>query len=490
MMQGEIPGGAPSSAYRRPRASRSALRCVLLALAGLVVLAAPAAAGLRTGLSGEEFISADAAVRSHWFDEADRARARVIRLEVKWRNIELRVARNPTDPADPAYDWGALDGAVRDARARGLDPLLTVYRAPEWHLGPNPPAGRSPGTWKPDPVAYGNFAKALATRYSGQYGGLPAVHKFEAWNEPNIPLFLSPQYEGGKPFAAGWYRQLLNSFRAGVTAVGKKNKVLSAGMAPYGDPPGGLRTRPLVFLRQLFCLKKSLKARKCPDKASFDIAGAHPITIGGGPTQHAINRDDAATADFPKIRATLRAAERHHTVKPRGKGRPLWATEMWWETNPPDPGPGAVSPAKQAKFIEQAILQLFDQGAKVVINFPIVDRPGALACRVSDPSLGGCRFDTQAGLFFQDGRAKPSLTAFSFPLVTHRKNKRQVNVQGKAPRAGKLVVQRAKGRRWVAVKRRKVNAGQTFSFVVRQHGKAKFRAKVGGARSLVWHQGG
>ena len=272
--------------------------------------------------------------------------------------------------------------------------------------------------------------------------------------------------------------------------------MISAGMAPYGDPPGGLRTRPLAFLRQLFCLKKNLKARNCPDKASFDIAGAHPITIGGGPTQHAINRDDAATADFPKIRATLRAAERHHTVKPRGKGRPLWATEIWWETNPPDNGPGAVSLAKQAKFLQQAIVRLFDQGAKVVINFPIVDRPGNVACRVSDsslggdPSLGGCRFDSQAGLFFLDGTAKPSLTAFSFPLVTQRKNKRQVKVQGKAPRAGKLVVQRAKGRRWVRVKRRKVNAGQTFSFVVRQRGTAKFRAKVGGARSLVWHQGG
>ena len=171
MMQGEIPGGAPAphTAGRGRVGRRFGASC--LALAGLVVLAAPAAAGLRTGLGGEEFSSPDAAVRSHWLDEADRAGARVVRLEVKWRNIELRVARNPTDPADPAYDWGALDGAVRDARARGLDPLFTVYRAPEWHLGPNPPAGGLAGKLEAGPGGVRQFAKALATRYSGNYGG-------------------------------------------------------------------------------------------------------------------------------------------------------------------------------------------------------------------------------------------------------------------------------------------------------------------------------
>ena len=405
--------------------------------------------------------------------------------------------RDPTDPADPAYDWGALDGAVRDARARGLDPLFTVYRAPEWHLGPQS-AGRGgrrePGSRTRRRTAIS--AKALATRYSGNYGGLPAVHKFEAWNEPNIPLFLSPQYEGGTPFAAEWYRGLLNSFRAGVTAVSKKNKVISAGMAPYGDPPGGLRTRPLAFLRQLFCLKKNLKARKCPDKASFDIAGAHPITIGGGPTQHAINRDDAATADFPEIRATLRAAERHHTVKPRGKGpTAVGHRDLVGDQSPRQRAgsclarqAGEVPPAGDRPAVRpggEGRDQLSDRRSPRQRRLPSqrfiagIDRRGA------------CRFDTQAGLFFVDGTRE---------AVAHRLQLSAGHAaQEQAPGEGLRARHRAQGswsssgRRVVAgsvVKRRKVNAGQTFSFVVRQRGTAKFRAKVGGARSLVWHQGG
>ena len=228
----------------------------------------------------------------------------------------------------------------------------------------NPPAGGSPGTWKPDPEAYGNFAKALATRYSGNYGGLPAVHKFEAWNEPNIPLFLSPQYEGGTPFAAEWYRGLLNSFRAGVHGSEQEEQGDFRGDGSVRGPPRGPahsapRLPPPAVLSQ-----EEPQGSQVPGQGVLRHRGTHPITIGGGPTQHAINRDDAATADFPEIRATLRAAERHHTVKPRVKGRPLWATEIWWETNPPDNGPGAVSLAKQAKFLQQSIVQLFDQGPR------------------------------------------------------------------------------------------------------------------------------
>src|SRR3712207_8107630 len=50
-------------------------------------------------------------------------------------------------------------------------------------------------------------------------------------------------------------RRMLNSFYEGVHAVHADNRVIAPALAPYGDPPGGSRMRPLVFLRELFCLK-------------------------------------------------------------------------------------------------------------------------------------------------------------------------------------------------------------------------------------------
>ncbi len=116
---------------------------------------------------------------------------------------------NPADPGDPGYDFSEIDSAVRDAQARGLDVMFTVFNAPEWAEGPNrPPVSNElapAGTWKPRSGRTSRtFATALATRYSGNYtpasggGPLPDVRNYEAWNEENLWAYLSPQYEGNK----------------------------------------------------------------------------------------------------------------------------------------------------------------------------------------------------------------------------------------------------------------------------------------------------
>ena len=369
---------------------------------------------------------------------------------------------------------GALDAAVRDAAARGLTPLFTVYFAPAWREAPNRPPGVDPGTWMPNPDAYGAFAKALATRYSGTYGGLPAVRAYEAWNESNLAIFLSPQYHDGGQFSIAWYRALLNAFYDNVKSVSGQNKVLVGGMAPYGDPPGAFRTRPLTFLRRLFCLKDNLKRAKCPTKAKFDILAFHAITLGGGPDKHAHNANDAAAGDLPRVREILRAAEKRHSIAPNRKRRELWVTEMWWESNPPDAeAPWSVSLSKQAKYIEEAIMQLHDQGAKVVINFPLVDTT----------DIAG---NLQSGLFFADGSPKPSFTAFRFPLVAKRV-RGGAKVSGKSPSAGKLKIQKSRGGgKWKTVKRLKVRENEVFSTKVRNQGTKGFRGVISGQKSLVW----
>ena len=94
-------------------------------------------------------------------------------------------------------------------------------------------AGASPrrNIWAPDPGAYGRFAVAVARRYSGQFTDplnagtdLPRVRLYQAWNEPNLPLFLQPQWvaidgewaAGRPPLPAHAQRDLLRG--EGVTA--------------------------------------------------------------------------------------------------------------------------------------------------------------------------------------------------------------------------------------------------------------------------------
>jgi hypothetical protein len=41
----------------------------------------------------------------------------------------------PGDPGDPAYRWGAFDRFVVQSTRAGVDPIVTIFAAPEWAAG-------------------------------------------------------------------------------------------------------------------------------------------------------------------------------------------------------------------------------------------------------------------------------------------------------------------------------------------------------------------
>ena len=265
---------------------------------------------------------------------------------------------------------------------------------------------------------------------------------------------------------------MLNAFYDGIKSVYADNVVVTGGTGPYGDDPGGERTRPLVFWREVLCLRgqERLRKTKCPQKPKFDVLAHHPINTSGSPTRSAVNPDDASTPDFKNVAKVLRAAERLHTTGTAGR-HPLWATEIWWSSKPPDRRFG-VSLGKQARYLEQALYLLYKQGAKVVINLNLEDPPKGKP--------------VAAGLLFADGSAKPSFNAFRFPFVTERRGKRLL-AWGKAPVTGRLEIQhRRQG--WQTVKSFDVAEGQVFSPKLRLRGHQRLRAVVGGEQSLVWRE--
>ena len=195
--------------------ARRALTGAILVLGLLSVASDPAQATrkLRLGFADGLFGSAEASERGLWLDRVGEAGGELIRVNVNWAATTLEPPADPRNPADPAYDFAALDAAIDDARARGLQVMLTLYRAPSWAEGADRPVSAPAGSWKPDPGAFGDFVHAVAERYRGQ------VSYYQAWNEPNLRSYLSPQYRGKRAVSPAVYRRLLNALYTEVHAV-------------------------------------------------------------------------------------------------------------------------------------------------------------------------------------------------------------------------------------------------------------------------------
>jgi hypothetical protein len=488
--------------------SRPGRRIVLLAICALLTaLAIPSAAsatrGLVTGFADpDEYQSASPSDRSLWMGRSVDAGAGIVRLAAEWPGIAPGPTRpaDPTNPASTSYDFSSLDPAIREASAKGLRILLSVNHAPTWAEGPNRPSNVAIGAWNPNPADVADFMQAIAARYSGNFdpgtgGTLPAVQDIEVWDEPNAGDWLSPQFQGKTFTGAALYRDILNASYKAIKSVNPNAQVVVGGTDPYGDPPGGpypasgARARPVQFWEHVFCLREQKVKKKgkkaaapklvrdptCTGKTSFDVFGHHPIdNTGGSPLKSGPTRYDASTPDLGRVVRVLRAAEKLGTAP--GPKHPVWVTEFWWDSNPPNRSGAPL--ATQARYIQQSMYLFWKAGASAAINFQIADsslRPNVHA-------------GFQAGVYFQDGRPKPSLTAFKFPFVTNRTSRTKLEAWGRAPAAGKLLIQRRQGSRWLTVKKLQVSKGGVFDTALRLSGKQRLRATVAGQQSLVWKQ--
>jgi len=469
----------------------SALIASAVAILALVGLTGSAEGRpLKTGFGDPIYQQSDQEGRNLWLDRSIRSGAGVVRVYALWSSVASGgQPENPADPADPAYDFSRLDATVTDATARGLTVLISIYSAPEWAQGPNRPAWADeyPGSWRPNKTKFRAFAEALTTRYSGQYEGLPRVRLYEPWNEPNLPYFLSPQWSGGKtggrPIGPEIYRGLLNAFHSAAHSVSDQNVVVGPSTGPYGNPRQG-RIRPVAFLRQLLCLKdrkELVRVSSCPVKARLDRLSHHPITTSGGSGTSAIHPDDAATPDMGRLIRVLRAAERRKTIRPAGR-RSVWATELWWSTDPPDFESG-VSPAKQARWIQDSFYRLWDAGVTGVLYYLIADR--AFQAGTWHGRWAG------TGVYFLDGRPKPSQRASRFPFVARDRKGGRLLLWTRAPEAGRVVFERKTASGWRKVISARVGKGQVVTRRVPRPAprqSLRLRARLADESSLTWIQ--
>jgi hypothetical protein len=467
---------------------------VALALLGLALSVNSAAAGasphgLQLGVTDPVLTGSDTGLRDEWMTRAKSSRADLVRLGVAWSTIAPKAPPagfDAANPADPAYDWEALDGAVRSAAAQGLWPLLNIDFAPRWAEGPNRPslALAPAGTWLPQPGDLGLFSQALATRYSGSFvdpaapgaGPLPRVRYFEIWSEQNLTLHLNPLWEGRKLVGPLHYREMLNAAYEGIHGADPGARVVVGGLSPFGDAfAGGSRIPPVLFWRSLLCLRgKKLRPVGCPDPAHFDIAAHNPISVSG-PSSSAFSPLDASTPDIGRLTPIVRKAVATGRALPI-RPKPFWATEIWWDSSPPDPE--GVPLGRHARFLAKSLYELWKQGVSAVVWWYLRDQA---------PGAAGFGATQQSGLFFREGQAKPAYRAFRFPFVAIRGKRGRVLLWGKTPFPGRLVVERRTGHGWVPLARPVAGYNRIFVARVNVDGRFPTRARQGGETSLTWH---
>jgi hypothetical protein len=459
----------------------------LLFIALFATAAAPSSSAaredFRIGYGDPELASESASARNLWAKKAVESGASIARINVSWASIAPQsppAGFNPANPSSPGYSWQNLDAAVRTAAAHGLTVLFTVQHAPVWAEGPGRPADIKQGAWRPDAAGYGAFGQALATRYSGSFpdplaagSTLPRVRYFDAWNEPNLVNFLAPQVAAGKLVGPAMYRKLLNRFYAGVKQAQPGATVLGSSFAPFGATNGTI-TPPVAFLRNLLCLSGGrLNPLPCPEKAHLDALSTHPIQVGP-PTESAPNPLDVTTPDLGRLTKVVRAARRKGTVRSSGRIG-LWVTEFWCDSKPPDPK--GIPAAEQARWYEQDMYEFWKAGAEVAIELQLRDWA---------PGSEGFAATLQSGVYFRDGRPKPSATAMRFPFVAESRGL-GVSVWGIAPRAGAVHIQALRGGAWKTIGTvSAAGRGRPFTAHLPPDRVSRLRARVGAESSLPW----
>jgi hypothetical protein len=484
------------------RLSVLALVCACCALAGATlaggaaahsdhhtaVSATPTTGPLTLGFNDNEADLMAPANTMLVMDRAHSAGGAVWRFAIAWAKISPTQPPSLTEAADPnwsGYDWTQTDALVQEIYAAGMSPLIAVTSAPTWAEGPGAPAGTNAGTWKPSATWYGAFATALATRYSGAFvpagatAALPAVRDWEAWNEPNLSVFLTPQWTSkNKPESPTIYRQLLDAFYKSVKKVAPSDVVAGGTTAPFGDPPGGQRMAPVTFWRSLLCLSQGAHPHSthCGQKVYMDAVSHHPYPLGP-PTTHAVDAADISVPDLGKITSLVPIAERAGTLLPKGH-KPLWITELSWDTNPPNPN--GQTPAIQAEYLEGAFYVLWKQGASLITWWNVRDdvySPGWVSTLAS-----GIYYD---GVTPALDTAKPSYTAYTFPFTAYRTNG-VAQLWGMAPTAGPVSIQVENGTTWTTVLTLQAAADRIFTGRLLAGPGTNLRAVEGANTSLTW----
>jgi hypothetical protein len=326
------------------------------------------------------------------FDQYKLLGVEALRVNLYWggpSGVGRKKPANALNPNDPAYDWSVYDAMVKQSADNKIKPVFSILWTPSW-------AGPAKNMAPRRTIDLRNFAFAAAKRYSGSFHptpdapALPAVRLWMAWNEPNNPVFLKPQFtkisrHKYKLSSPRIYAGMCNAIMSGVHLTGLAGEKVACGAtAPRGNNTGTqprASVSPLIFLRGL----KRAHAR-------FDVYAHHPYY------QHP-NESPRKPPPGPRAITLGNINELLRELTRLYGNKHLWITEYGYQTNPPDRNFG-VSWTKQATYLSQAYgIARANPRIDMMIWFLIRD----------EARIGN---GWQSGLYTATGRRKPSWQAF------------------------------------------------------------------------------
>jgi hypothetical protein len=417
-----------------PRLLRPALAVALLFLLALPSGAA-AARSMEVGIADENVLNGttpggtDATV-AKWKASG----VQDVRIFAQWNKLVPQATKDkPKVPAgfvatDPAsYDFSQLDQKIDAVVKHGLNVTLVVTGAgPVW--GSSEPA-RSNGTWKPDPVKFGDFATAVAKHVGAR------VNRYIVWNEPNQGYWLQPQWScrttAGSTIpvcdsvAPHVYRKLARAGYAAIHAADRDARVAVGATSSQGDEfirKANQTTSPLTFLRVMGCVTGKYKSTRSGDCKDFkpvtgDALAYHPHSLRLSPGEPDKNPNNARLADLPRLTSVVdRIASRGGLKVAGAKKMPLWLDEYGYQTNPPDPEDGFQSPSLAASYLQW--------GWSLAARNPRVQTLTQYEWFDESTGSGDKEFNRwQSGLYTVDGKPKPLAGVFSNPIFGWRTSK-------------------------------------------------------------------
>lgn len=361
---------------------QKALRLVLIALVALVAIpaaAVQAAPHMQIGFYDDPSFrfSSDA---SENLAQAKSAGSSIIHTMADWPQLA------PTRPAqalngdDPAYKLDNLDALVRNSARFDQQVFINISGTPKWASG-----GQSRNHLPKRLSDLTAFAHMLAARYNGRTPGRGTVATFSIWNEPNLELFLTPQYVGKKIVGPLNYAKLYKAGYAGIKAGNPQARVAIGETSARGRDIAkkgvSASVAPGTFAKVLGRVKG----------LRFDAYAHHPYPTSPNlaPTQK-VKYPNVTLLQLPTFEKQLNKSF-HRRV-------PIWITEYGHQTKPELRN--GVTKSQQASYARTALkLAAKDPNVQMFVWFVLHDTRGG----------GGWK----SGLYAQGGSAKPALNAFS-----------------------------------------------------------------------------
>jgi nucleotide-binding universal stress UspA family protein len=319
-------------------------------------------------------------------------------------SVRVNFSMPQIEPGLSEYNWGPTDELVREAAARGIRLIPTVFGTPSW-LQVSYGEANCGGICAPDSEgarnAWAEFAAALVARYGprgsfwaptqelptqecqipllcrrgpppcGCTTALP-IHTWQIWNEQNSPKYFAPAPNPQR------YGRLLVAASARIHAVDPTAEVITGGM--WGPPSADEVIPTAQYLRRLYAVPGV--------KGSFDAVSVHP---------YASSLDGVDE----QVKAVLRV------IRAAGDDAGIWVTELGWASGGPRENGLVKTPKGQARLLTSSITTLVAKRLAWRIR-------GVLwyAWRDAPPEATDCEWCPKSGLRAQSGAGKPAAKAF------------------------------------------------------------------------------